>query len=362
MYCNTSKRRSNFYLSLTSSLDRLPGGADGLVQEHVTKQEHATEDEMPAAKLAHPKATLKSVRNKASSRNPPQQRCSHVHLLAPTPHFSHEADPLRIFFRRVQLFFFTGDCAPQPAGDAHLHAAVFVAMHACTISFAISTAGQPYQDALVERAKLEAKLANGTNETNETGAMLTPSLEEESVPAVNEAVATDKKKVAADKKKVAADKKKVPRRVGGGGGGGFGDEEWPVEEEEEDVAAAAAAQGSTGTTANATLRFNATKAAEERPSRMNGCLRRWRALLFAGATLNCLFYLLCHWLISFKARWLFGPERAPAAGRYLYFVPLDHKGRPALVKLSVANDEQARCAASTSGSGTKCYPQPKRKS
>ena len=56
-----------------------------------------------------------------------------------------------------------------------VYAAVFVAMHACTISFAISTAGQPYQDALVERAKLEAKLANGTNATNETGAMLTPS-------------------------------------------------------------------------------------------------------------------------------------------------------------------------------------------
>ena len=217
-----------------------------------------------------------------------------------------------------------------------VYAAVFVAMHACTISFAISTAGQPYQDALVERAKLEAKLANGTNETNETGAMLTPSLEEESVPAVNEAVATDKKKVAADKKKAAA-----KSGGGGGGGGGFGDEEWPVEEEEEDVAAAAAAQGSTGTTANATLRFNATKAAEERP-----LPHEWLpsalacALLFAGATLNCLFYLLCHWLISFKARWLFGPERAPAAGRYLYFVPLDHKGRPALVKLSVANDEQ----------------------
>ena len=55
-----------------------------------------------------------------------------------------------------------------------------------------------------------------------------------------------------------------------------------------------------------------------------------------------LFYLLCHWLIGFRARWLFAPESAPAAGRYLYFVPLPHKGRAALVQLSVSKDENKR--------------------
>ena len=88
--------------------------------------------------------------------------------------------------------------------------------------------------------------------------------------------------------------------------------------------------------ANASLAANETETPRERPlphewlPSASAC-----ALLFVVFTLNALFYLGCHWSVGFKARALFAPlAGAPCDGAFLLFLPLQHKGRAALVKLA----------------------------
>ena len=193
-------------------------------------------------------------------------------------------------------------------------AAAFVLLHALTISYAISTAGQPYEQALAEQAKLDG---NATNLTNATSAItlddVVAGMPVPSPPKVAEAV------------KPAS-------------GGGFGEDDWPVEDDDAPVdasggsAAGAALANATNTTAEKTER---PLPHEWLPSAL-AC-----ALLFIGVTANALFYLGCHWSVGFKARCLFSRVAEPAAGCYLYFIPQKNKGRPALVRLAKLKGSEA---------------------
>ena len=198
-------------------------------------------------------------------------------------------------------------------------AALFVLLHAMAISYSVQTAGQPYLAALEQQAKLD----NATNATqlNATESLLAnaTALDVEGEPAAS---ATDTKTPA--RAEAAAEAKPAAAS-----GFGFGDEEW----EEDDVGGAGGATV-LNTTDNATLpAFNETK--KERP-----LPHEWLpsalacALLFLSVTANVFFYLMCHWSTAFKVRALFAPTGTPAVGKFLRFMPMPHKGRPAIVKLT----------------------------
>ena len=202
------------------------------------------------------------------------------------------------------------------------YAGTFALMHALAISYCISTAGQPYQAALAQAAKLDGNRTNATNATNATLPSLVASDDTEELKK-------------AEPSKAAPAEKAAPAK----GGGSFGDEEWPVEDDDEMIDASAgtsSARAILANTSNAST-GNTTEVKKERP-----LPHEWLpsalacALLFLSVTANALFYLLCHWSVGFKASWLFAPEGEPRAGAYLYFVPLAHKGRPALVPLAIA--------------------------
>jgi hypothetical protein len=149
-------------------------------------------------------------------------------------------------------------------------ASAFAVLHAVIFSFAMSTAGEPYQTALAQQAKLD-------NETNATNATAAPFLDEQdasvSADAAPEAIPGGKSEIS----------------------GGFGDEEWPLEDD--DVPSSATVDAPNGSDAF----LNTTK--KERP-----LPHEWLpsalacALIFISVTANALFYLLCHWSIGFKVR------------------------------------------------------------
>ena len=56
--------------------------------------------------------------------------------------------------------------------------------------------------------------------------------------------------------------------------------------------------------------------------------------LFFAMTSHALFYLLCHWSVSFRAKVFFSPATKVAAGCHVHFVPMAHKGKQALVPLA----------------------------
>lgn len=55
------------------------------------------------------------------------------------------------------------------------------------------------------------------------------------------------------------------------------------------------------------------------------------ALLFASLSGTALFFLLCHWLVDFKAWALYDPVREVVAGAVLLVEPVKHRGKAALV-------------------------------
>ena len=177
-----------------------------------------------------------------------------------------------------------------------LYAALFVLGHAMAVSYCVQTAGEPYRAAVAQAAKMD-------NATNATG-----------MEGVGEIVGVEK---ITTKSPAAAPVASA--------------EEWPVEDDDETATATVDPTSGNGSVANATV------AKKERP-----LPHEWLpsalacALLFASATLNCLFYLLTHWSVGFKASWFFSGQTEPKAGSYLYFVPLAHKGRPAIVRLTQA--------------------------
>ena len=82
---------------------------------------------------------------------------------------------------------------------------------------------------------------------------------------------------------------------------------------------------------------HAERARRVRPARCGRPSALACALLFLSVSSHIFFYLLCHWLTNFKTRALFSPAmQGPAVGRYLHFVPQPHKGRPAILKLTVS--------------------------
>ena len=196
-----------------------------------------------------------------------------------------------------------------------IYAAIFALGHAMAVSYAISTAGEPYQAALAQAAKLD-NATNGTNATLNSTANLFEATTPKAVEPVPE----------------------PPSQPAKATDGGFGDEEWPVEDDDLDVPPL------NDSTANSSLKsLNTTIEKKERP-----LPHEWLpsalacALLFVSVISNSLFYLLCHWSVGWKARWLFAPASEPEVGRYLYFVPLAHKGKPAIVKVSRAAGEGGR--------------------
>ena len=210
-------------------------------------------------------------------------------------------------------------------------AALFVACHALAVSYAVSTAGQPYLAALAQQAKLD-NLTNSSGNATAAVDMDTASLAfgfastEPEPPSQPPAVTAAKK----------------PASTSGSSGGSFGDEAWDDSWDDDIEFGAAGGAAPTGAApsvtvegggANASSSGNTTKTERPLP-------HEWLpsalacALLFLSVTANCLFYLLCHWSTSFKARALFAPSTSLAVGKYLHFVPLPHKGKPALVRLS----------------------------
>ena len=195
-----------------------------------------------------------------------------------------------------------------------IYAAIFALGHAMAVSYAISTAGEPYQAALAQAAKLD-NATNGTNATLNS----TTDLFEAATPKAVEPVPEPPSQPAK-----ATDGALATR--------------WPVEDDDLDVPPL------NDSTANSSLKsLNTTIEKKERP-----LPHEWLpsalacALLFVSVISNSLFYLLCHWSVGWKARWLFAPASEPEVGRYLYFVPLAHKGKPAIVKVSRAAGEGGR--------------------
>ena len=200
-------------------------------------------------------------------------------------------------------------------------AALFALGYALTVSYAVSTAGEPYVAAKKELERLEA-LKNETNGSSVEG----------DAPEQLQATAS----VAPTKAEAAA----PPAR-----------QEWGVEWEEDDWDApkeAAAAPATPPPTVNITSSANISGGnltATPRP-----LPHEWLpsalacALLFLLATAHALFYLLCHWSVAFKTRVLFSPAREVGPGSYLCFVPYAHKGRPAIVYLTrSAFSQQLTC-------------------
>ena len=195
-----------------------------------------------------------------------------------------------------------------------IYAAIFALGHAMAVSYAISTAGEPRGGA---RAGCKAGQRDQRNERDAQfhGRFIRGDDAEGGRACSRAAVAARK----------ATD-------------GGFGREEWPVEDDDLDVPPL------NDSTANSSLKsLNTTIEKKERP-----LPHEWLpsalacALLFVSVISNSLFYLLCHWSVGWKARWLFAPASEPEVGRYLYFVPLAHKGKPAIVKVSRAAGEDGR--------------------
>ena len=57
------------------------------------------------------------------------------------------------------------------------------------------------------------------------------------------------------------------------------------------------------------------------------------AMIFGLMTATALFFLLCHWLVSFKALALFSPTNSVKAGSYLFVQPHPHRGKAQIVKV-----------------------------
>ena len=173
--------------------------------------------------------------------------------------------------------------APQPARRV-FYAAIFGLLWAMAIGLAVQTAGQPYAAAVIENARLDA-LANATNATNATASSKSP-------PAV---ASTDP----------------------------FDDEQVLSELAAADINASAANASDT----------NSTKSSRPLPHEWLPSALACVCLFFA-MTSHALFYLLCHWSVSFRAKVFFSPATKVAAGCHVHFVPMAHKGKQALVPLA----------------------------
>ena len=225
---------------------------------------------------------------------------------------------------------------PLPARRG-LIAAAFVACWAVAISYAVSTAGQPYAVALAEKAKLAANRTNATTEPDGGTA---------SKPAAAAALGEAKAAAAAAPDAAATPSASAPKAAGDGWGDGW-DEGWEDDlefgaEARPGAAGAAGGAASAASAANGSLALNASEAEafrnlteSERP-----LPHEWLpsalscALLFFVSTANALFYLAMHWSIRFKAKAVFASITEPVAGAHLYFVPHKHKGRGCLVPLA----------------------------
>ena len=173
--------------------------------------------------------------------------------------------------------------APQPARRI-FYASIFGLLWAAAIGLAVQTAGQPYAAAVIENARLDA-LANATNATNATASSKSP-------PAV---ASTDP----------------------------FDDEQVLSELAAADINASAANASDT----------NSTKSSRPLPHEWLPSALACVCLFFA-MTSHALFYLLCHWSVSFRAKVFFSPATKVAAGCHVHFVPMAHKGKQALVPLA----------------------------
>jgi len=173
--------------------------------------------------------------------------------------------------------------APQPARRV-FYASIFGLLWAAAIGLAVQTAGQPYAAAVIENARLDA-LANATNATNATASSKSP-------PAV---ASTDP----------------------------FDDEQVLSELAAADINASAANASDT----------NSTKSSRPLPHEWLPSALACVCLFFA-MTSHALFYLLCHWSVSFRAKVFFSPATKVAAGCHVHFVPMAHKGKQALVPLA----------------------------
>jgi len=65
------------------------------------------------------------------------------------------------------------------------------------------------------------------------------------------------------------------------------------------------------------------------------------AMIFGLMTATALFFLLCHWLVSFKALALFSPTNSVKAGSYLFVQPHPHRGKAQIVKVSTSETSGA---------------------
>ena len=176
--------------------------------------------------------------------------------------------------------------APRSTAGARrvFYASIFGLLWAAAIGLAVQTAGQPYAAAVIENARLDA-LANATNATNATASSKSP-------PAV---ASTDP----------------------------FDDEQVLSELAAADINASAANASDS----------NSTKSSRPLPHEWLPSALACVCLFFA-MTSHALFYLLCHWSVSFRAKVFFSPATKVAAGCHVHFVPMAHKGKQALVLLA----------------------------
>ncbi|KAL1529584.1 hypothetical protein AB1Y20_000527 [Prymnesium parvum] len=193
----------------------------------------------------------------------------------------------------------------QPARRALL-AALFMLGYALAIGYCISTAGEPYAAAVLERARLD-NASNATNATNATSAS-------SALPAAVEAALHVPPNAA------------LPTA----GDGGFGDEDWGLDDEfgrDGTATQPPAAPPPLGNSSNSTFTPTPRPLPHEWLPNALAC-----ALLFLHTTVHALFYLMCHWSVDFKKRALFSVAKTLQPGCYLCFKPLAHKGRAAIVR------------------------------
>lgn len=183
-------------------------------------------------------------------------------------------------------------------------AAIFALGYALSIGYCISTAGEPYQAALIEQAKLD----NKTNSSNTSTLAIEPGspLEHAAEPAPDiPTPATPSPSPPVD--------------------GGFGDEDndWPEDWDSDEFVAADGSAKPSGSGAavlkpvesNGTNSTNGTNGTNSTGPKPRPLPHEWLpsalacALLFLHCTLHALFYLMCHWSVDFKTRMLFAPAK-----------------------------------------------------
>uniref|UniRef100_A0A7S2I2T1 Cation-transporting P-type ATPase N-terminal domain-containing protein n=1 Tax=Haptolina brevifila TaxID=156173 RepID=A0A7S2I2T1_9EUKA len=208
----------------------------------------------------------------------------------------------------------------------------------------------PYAAALAQQAKLD----NTTNRTNLTDAMNASAdgfVHVESAETDTSAVPANE----ANAEQEAAPAVPATPPVSASSGG-FGDEEFDDDLDfdmgasdntkpagpSDDESARGGAIGSASVAPNGSASSNGSNTTFNETKTERPLPHEWLpsalacALLFASVTANIFFFLLCHWLTSFKLQALFGLTTEPKSGRFLHFVPLPNKGRPAIVKLTVS--------------------------